>query len=136
MTSDLHHRTPQLSVVSIHAFQPANLPNFKPSRLSACLRIECFCIFKFKSPLVPLEAFELIPCSPFMIYYFPILPTAKTRASKCGSDGPESGRGCELRPGVHTEWASELQGETHWGLAYAGAATVSRAKGIEYQICT
>ncbi len=44
--------------------------------------------------------------------------------------GSESGKSCEPRPCICAEWISELQGETYWGLARAGAATVTWAKGI------
>jgi hypothetical protein len=47
-----------------------------------------------------------------------------------GSGGTESGERCESRPCACAEWTSELQGETHWRVAWAGAATVSKAKGI------
>lgn len=54
------------------------------------------------------------------------------RTSKCGSGGSESGRGCKPRPCACAEWTSELQGETLEGVTWAGAATVSWAKGIVY----
>jgi hypothetical protein len=50
--------------------------------------------------------------------------------SKRGSGCLESGRGCKTRQCACAEWTSELQGETRIGVACAGAATVSRAKGI------
>jgi len=46
------------------------------------------------------------------------------RTSTRGSDGSESGRHCKPRPSACAEWTSELQGETHQGVACAGAATV------------
>jgi hypothetical protein len=67
-----------------------------------------------------------------MIYYLPILLKALMRTSKRRSGGSESGRGCKLRPCACAEWTSELQGESQQGVACAGAATVSWAKGIVY----
>jgi hypothetical protein len=65
-----------------------------------------------------------------MIYYFEIINIAMKRTSKRGSGCPESGRSCKTRQCACVEWTSELQGETRWGVACAGAATVSWAKGI------
>jgi hypothetical protein len=56
------------------------------------------------------------------------------RTSKRKSGGSESGKRCKTRPYARAEWTSELQGETHWALALAGAATVSWAKGIVIQL--
>ena len=65
-----------------------------------------------------------------MIYYLPISSMAWMRTSKCKSSGTESGRGCKPRPYACTEWTLELQGETKLGVACAGVATVTKAKGI------
>jgi hypothetical protein len=58
------------------------------------------------------------------------------RTSKRGSGGSESGRRCKPRPCACAEWISELQGETYWGLACAGNATVTKVKGIVHVKCT
>jgi len=67
-----------------------------------------------------------------MLYYFPILSTALMRTNKRKSGGSESGNRCKPRPCACAEWTSELQGETQRGVACAGTATVSWAKGIVY----
>jgi hypothetical protein len=65
-----------------------------------------------------------------MLYYLPIILTAWKRTSKRESGGSESGTRCKARTCACAEWTSELQGETQWGVACAGAATVTWAKGI------
>jgi hypothetical protein len=71
-----------------------------------------------------------------MIYYWPISIIALKRTSKHGNGGSESGRRCKIRPYACAEWTSELQGETDWGLACAGDATVIKVKGIFHGKCT
>jgi hypothetical protein len=61
---------------------------------------------------------------------FPNYKIAMMRTSKRKRGCPESGRGCKTRQCACAEWTSELQGETQVGVACAGAAAVSRAKGI------
>jgi hypothetical protein len=75
-----------------------------------------FFIGSFEPVGVLLTHLSSIPYSsiPFMIYYPPILLIARKRTSKHGSDGPESGRWCKLRPGASVEWTLELQGEPIW----------------------
>jgi hypothetical protein len=65
-----------------------------------------------------------------MIYYFEIIKKAMMRTSKRKRGCPESGKSCKTRQCACAEWTSELQGETRWGVACAGAATVIREKGI------